>query len=255
MGINLNSIGQMEGNIIINDIPHTSAEQQGTAPLVPNNEAGTQLQAMCPLFTFDFYRPLFNVTTADVRDRLLESFLPLRSNFFQVMNGKPDLYGPFWVYTSLIFMLAAAGNLSRYLSAHNAEESGVKVHFKYDFNFVPFATSVVYGFGFFFPLVLNCLLNIFGSKTRYIDTLCLYGYATAVFVPVAVLAAIPVSILEWLLLMYAAVNSSLFLMGSLWSELSLYVDQKRFVVITLVGIVQFLFVFIFKLRFFRLIYA
>eukprot|EP01017_Pseudomicrothorax_dubius_P005506 TRINITY_DN1140_c0_g1_i7.p1 TRINITY_DN1140_c0_g1~~TRINITY_DN1140_c0_g1_i7.p1 ORF type:complete len:130 (+),score=11.43 TRINITY_DN1140_c0_g1_i7:41-430(+) len=120
MGINLNSIGQMEGNIIINDIPHTSAEQQGTAPLVPNNEAGTQLQAMCPLFTFDFYRPLFNVTTADVRDRLLESFLPLRSNFFQVMNGKPDLYGPFWVYTSLIFMLAAAGNLSRYLSAHNA---------------------------------------------------------------------------------------------------------------------------------------
>ena len=36
--------------------------------------------------------------------------------FFELEGGKkPDMYGPFWIYTTLIFALAAAGNLYNYI--------------------------------------------------------------------------------------------------------------------------------------------
>lgn len=34
--------------------------------------------------------------------------------FFVIYKEKPDLYGPFWILTTLIAVLAILGNLGRY---------------------------------------------------------------------------------------------------------------------------------------------
>jgi hypothetical protein len=45
---------------------------------------------------------------------LLTSLIPFNKRFYAEYKEKPDLYGPLWIYTTLIIMLAIAGNLSRY---------------------------------------------------------------------------------------------------------------------------------------------
>jgi hypothetical protein len=69
--------------------------------------------------------------------RLRCAFLPRKPEFLQVIGKNPDLWGPVWITTSIIFLLFAAGNFSNYLSSDD------KNHFQYEFNFVPIALVVV----------------------------------------------------------------------------------------------------------------
>jgi len=50
-----------------------------------------------------------------------------RANFLDVMEGNPDLYGPFWIATTVVFILFLGGTISQYL-AETAD-----AHFAYDF--------------------------------------------------------------------------------------------------------------------------
>jgi hypothetical protein len=76
------------------------------------------------------------VTSADVRARLLHSLVPFNPKFFDISQNTPDLYGPFWIYTTLIFIIAAAGSISGYL-----QDGGVNQNFFQEF--VPVATGIV----------------------------------------------------------------------------------------------------------------
>ena len=50
-----------------------------------------------------------------------------RANFLDVLEGNPDLYGPFWIATTVVLILFLGGTVSQYLS--NAD----KAPFAYDF--------------------------------------------------------------------------------------------------------------------------
>jgi hypothetical protein len=82
-----------------------------------------------------FLKQYFNVTTVDVRTRLLHSLIPFNPKFYDISTSKPDLYGPFWIYTTLIFIIAAAGSISGYL------QSNLSQNFFQEF--VPVATGIV----------------------------------------------------------------------------------------------------------------
>ncbi|XP_033148166.1 uncharacterized protein LOC103870835 isoform X2 [Brassica rapa] len=60
-------------------------------------------------FTVGAYKPFFDVDTSDVVDRLKESLFPFRGTFTEKTADKPDLYGPFWICTTLIFVAASIG--------------------------------------------------------------------------------------------------------------------------------------------------
>jgi hypothetical protein len=47
--------------------------------------------------------------------KLIKVFYPIKGDFLSVDSGKPDLYGPFWIYTTLISAIAASGNAFAYL--------------------------------------------------------------------------------------------------------------------------------------------
>jgi hypothetical protein len=57
----------------------------------------------------------FDITTEIVLRRFFNAFNPISGTFFNINGGKADFYGPFWILTTLILLMAASGNLAAYL--------------------------------------------------------------------------------------------------------------------------------------------
>jgi hypothetical protein len=197
----------------------------------------------------EYYQPYFNVTTNDVKERVISSLNPLKPRFFELTQENPDLYGPIWIYTTLVLVLAAAGNFAQFLHP-NADKT-----VSYNYDYVPTAAMIIYGYGFVFPIVLTILLKVFGSNsTSYIQTICCYGYSLFVFIPTFILAIIPVPILQWVLIILGIVSSTLFLVTNYGHELGKYVGKQRYILIGFIGTAQIVLLLIFKLYFFATIY-
>lgn len=143
--------------------------------------------------------------------------------FFEMSRNKPDLWGPFWIYTTLIFMISVAGNFSSYLSASD------RTKYEYDFRYTPFASLLIYSIGFGTPILLAIIMKCFGSEITLFQTICLYGYSMACYVPVIVLCILPINWLQWLLLIYATINSTSFMVVNLWSEFAKYQHQRKYI--------------------------
>ena len=77
----------------------------------------------------------FDVSTEDVRDRIINSLIPFNPKFHDISHKNPDLYGPFWIYTTLVFIIAAAGSLAKYINGDST-----KNFFQ---EFVPLAAAIV----------------------------------------------------------------------------------------------------------------
>ena len=53
-------------------------------------------------WTITYYQPLFDVDTVQVLNRIKGSLLPRpRGAFFELIAANPDLYGPFWIATTV----------------------------------------------------------------------------------------------------------------------------------------------------------
>jgi hypothetical protein len=118
-------------------------------------------QRLCPCFTIDFFQGYFEITTNELLHRLLTSLIPFNRKFYQTYKQKPDLYGPFWIYTTLIMILSIAGNYSLYLQS---TDMGSGKEFKYNFNFIPIAATIIYCMGLGLPLSLKLLMRFVGSN-------------------------------------------------------------------------------------------
>ena len=94
------------------------------------------------------------MSTEDVGKRLLASLIPFNRRFHDLFKPKPDLYGPFWIYTTLIIVLAIAGNLSRYFQMREA--------FSYNYDFIPIAATVLYSMALGLPAALKLLMRFLG---------------------------------------------------------------------------------------------
>jgi hypothetical protein len=52
----------------------------------------------------------------EIKTKLISSLIPFNKDFHQLAEDKPDLYGPFWIYTTLIFIVAVTSNMSAYIN-------------------------------------------------------------------------------------------------------------------------------------------
>lgn len=192
-------------------------------------------------FNVSFLQSYFDVETDEIIQRLLASLIPFNKNFISLVEKKPDLYGPFWIYTTLVFIVAVAGSLTKYIQ-------GAKVD-NYFQEFVPLASSVIYGIGFCLPLIIKVLMYIFGSETSFMLVLCIYAYSFSIYGPIFILC-IPVEKLQWFLLFYAVLSSTVFLLINFWTELSKYVDNRKYFILGVIGIFQISLFFVLKFKFF-----
>ena len=190
---------------------------------------------------FTFLQEYFDFETEEIIRRLIASLIPFNKNFINLVEKKPDLYGPFWIYTTLIFIAASAGSLTKYFQGAINED--------YFQKFIPLAMSVIYGIGFCLPLIIKVLMYLFGSVTPFILVLNIYGYSFSIYGPIFILC-IPFERLQWMLLFYAVLSSTCFLLLNFWKELSKYVDNRKYFILGVIGIFQFSLFFILKLKFF-----
>ena len=188
-------------------------------------------------------KPYFKVTTNEVLLRILFSLIPFNLKFYDISTENPDLYGPFWIYTCLIFILSAAGSLSRIFQ-------GAKVSSFFQ-TFVPVAAGLIYGIGFVTPFVMVMIMKCFGAKNTYVSALCIYGYSYSIFIPVFLLCSSGYVFTQWIVLAYAVFQSTSFILVNYWRELGKYVDKLRFIIIILIISCQLALFFAVKLYFFE----
>ena len=162
------------------------------------------------LLTSAGWMQYFDFDTIDISGRLKHAaafsiLSPMQPRFAELTVQRPDLYGPFWIATTLVFVSAMAGNFASYLRAEK------DVPFVSDVTKVMLSTVLWYGYVSFCPLLLYLYLRWHGAAPFLSQLVCLYGYSLAIFVPAALLCAIPSHAIEWIVLVVAAVHSTHFL--------------------------------------------
>ena len=100
------------------------------------------------------------------------------------LSPSPDLYGPFWTLTTVIFALfvfsSLAASISSYLS-HPSEQ------YDYNFQLLSIAVSLVYAYGLGFPALLWGALRYVGvTEWSLVEAIAVWGYGQFVWIPVAV---------------------------------------------------------------------
>ncbi|KAK4474333.1 hypothetical protein MN116_000428 [Schistosoma mekongi] len=219
------------------------SELHGTLEHETNVESQQTESTPSPL-TFKFYQQYFDVDTSQVVHRLTSALVPNpRINFIQhSLKPRADLYGPFWIATTLMLAAAIGGNVSNYLQSRGAVSS-----WHYDFQKVTLTSTIIYVYWWLMPLLLHAIMHFHRKNkkpqsndlendltdllersdtdsssfrntkhaNKFFDVLSTYGYSLAAFVPVAILWTIQISILQWLLFLLAVVISGAFLIFAL----------------------------------------
>ncbi|XP_014325326.1 protein YIPF1 [Xiphophorus maculatus] len=192
-----------------------------------------------PFWTFEYYQKFFDIETHHVKERILGSLMPWPGkNFIQVhLRKNPDLYGPFWICTTLVFAIAISGNLSTFLRYFGNS------NYKYtaEFGKVSIAATAIFSYAWLVPLGLwglllwrsNKILNLVSYS--FMEIVCVYGYSLAVYIPAVVLWIPHVEWLRWLSIVVALCLSSSVLVMTFWPALR--DDHPKVIIATVVGIV------------------
>lgn len=192
---------------------------------------------------FKIFKKYFQLTSQDFLLRLLNSFIPFNNKFQNLIKAKPDLYGPIWIYSSLILIISATGSLTRTLQGNNN-----KNFFQ---EFVPIAGVVIYGVGFGLPLLITFLMKIFGTNLSFVSVICTYGYSFSIFLPISIVCVIQINTLQWVALIYAVFSSTSLLVVNYYRQMGDFSKSKKLIIITIVLLFQFGLLLFFKLYFFK----
>ncbi|KAH0470461.1 hypothetical protein IEQ34_000184 [Dendrobium chrysotoxum] len=177
------------------------------APGTPYGEDAQSANSWNGYFSISSYQPYFNVDTDIVFDRLVGAVYPM-DGFCTKVDANPDLYGPVWISTTLVFLLSALGNCATYLMKNGNKP---EIAWNFDVNYVNWAASVIYGYVLAVPASFYFLLRYFGSNAGLVQLWCIWGYSLSIFIPTALLLVIPFEILKWIIILFAGSASAYFI--------------------------------------------
>lgn len=172
------------------------------------------------LWSLSFYSQFFDVDTAEVLRRCTATLFP-RANFLDVLDGNPDLYGPFWIATTVVVILFLTGTISSWLATHG------DTHYGYDFTLLSGASGLIYGYTGLIPLALWAALRWSGSEAaNVLECWALYGYANLIWIPVALISWSPVDALNYVFVALGFALSAAFLARNLYPVISTTPHQR-----------------------------
>ena len=221
-----------------------------------DSSASSRPAAASGFWSIKYYQPLFDVDTLQVLNRIKGSLLPRpKGAFFELVAANPDLYGPFWISTTLIFAMAMTGNLASYISFVATPQHP---KWTYNFNQLTLAGSVVYSYVTLLPLLFWMLLRYYEASKKLVDVLCIYGYTLSVFVPISILCVIPSNLLRWLLILVGGGISAVFLLSNFHAHLADCfpygegdAKRKMYLLLGSMGLFHIVLLVIFKIYFFH----
>ena len=247
---NLGKMGAMnryQGNINLND---PNIDQNPLSNLMYNQNQHVVEEKSNKFLSFlDKYKETFgtyfNVELNDIQLKLKGSLIPLNKSFYQSIEIKADLYGPFWIFTTIIFLISLIGNFSSYIHAEDKEK------FIYDYNHVPHAIFIIYGFGFGAPIILWLIMRfIFKIEIDLVTNMCIYGYSYTILVPILLICIIPFKLIATLALLYFLIHSCTFLFYNMYMVIEQKAPKSKYVVLGLLGGIQLMLFFFLKFYFF-----
>ncbi|XP_028987745.1 protein YIPF1 [Betta splendens] len=173
-----------------------------------------------PFWTFEYYQRFFDIETHHVKERVIGSMLPWPGkNFIHIyLRRNPDLYGPFWICTTLVFAIAISGNLSKFLTSLG--KSGYK--YTPEFPKVTIAATAIFSYAFLVPLALwgfllwrnNKIMNLVSYS--FMEVVCVYGYSLSIYIPAVVVWILPYEWLRWCSIVVALCLSGSVLVLTFW---------------------------------------
>jgi len=175
-------------------------------------------------WTIEYYQPYFDVDTKTVLRRCYSTLIPTSRNYLSThLTPSADLYGPFWTLTTLIFSLFVFSSLASSITAYLSDPaaSSPTDPIEYDFSLLSIAVGIVYAYGLGVPVLLWLGLRYLGvGEWSVIEAIAVWGYGQFVWIPVAVLCVIPVSIVRWVLCGVAFLISGFFLAANVYPILA-----------------------------------
>ena len=187
----------------------------------------------------------FDVEFNDIKQKIKGSLIPFNKSFYQSIETNSDLYGPFWIFTTIIFLIALIGNISSYMHSEDKDK------FVYDYNHVPHAIFIIYGFGFGAPFILWIIMKfLFKIDIDLITNICIYGYSYTILIPILLICIIPLKLISTLALLYFLIHSCTFLFYNMYLVIQQKAQKSKYIVLGLLGGIQLLLFFFLKFYFF-----
>merc|ERR1712146_50188 len=124
-----------------------------------------------------------------------------------------DLYGPFWLCTTLWITIGVVGN---FVSKLHHIRSASKESWQYDFKEASIACIVVYSYVALMSLVIWAMMKWKAVPAAFQDVLCVYGYS--MFVPFlgAILCGVPNAMFQWAVCLLCGFWSCFYLLANFW---------------------------------------
>ncbi|THU59112.1 hypothetical protein C4D60_Mb03t21560 [Musa balbisiana] len=234
---------ETQGKISVVFRPLSDADDTFSKP-ASGGSSESQPTGWMQSLTVGAYKPYFDVDTSDVLERIRDSLFPFRGNFTEKTADNPDLYGPFWICTTLIFVAAAIGTFVTYV-AHKLQ----KKEWDYDINLVNWSAGLFYGYVIFVPLGLYVILKYFSVPSGLVQLWCLYGYSLFIFIPASCLSIVPVEIFRWVIVGGAGFMSAAFVAMNLHTHIK-SAGERWFLIVAGIFLLQLALAVILKLYFF-----
>eukprot|EP01084_Bolivina_argentea_P124629 220852_1 len=186
----------------------------------PNENEINPSNARC--WNVEYYQTYFDIDTSQELYRLKKALFPFLSGQFydKELNDKPDLYGPFWITTTLAFLMAAMGNFSSYI---NSDEI-VSGEWNGDITRISEAATFLYTGIVLVPSILYLVLRTYEETSGLIELVSLYGYSLMPFIVACILCIAPWNFFDWIVVITAMCSSILFLIKNIYKPLS---DEKK----------------------------
>ncbi|KAF7967054.1 hypothetical protein HWV62_35983 [Athelia sp. TMB] len=135
-------------------------------------------------WNIEYYQAYFDVDTTTVLKRCYSTILPTSTDYITThLTPNPDLYGPFWVLTTLIFTLYLSSSLGASISSFLSSPDKA---FEYDFGLLSISVTLVYAYGLALPVLLWLALRYIGvGEWSPVEAIAVWGYAMFVWIPVS----------------------------------------------------------------------
>ncbi|KAA1474513.1 Yip1-domain-containing protein [Dentipellis sp. KUC8613] len=189
----------------------------------------SQTKGSASFWTPEYYQSYFDVDTKTVLSRCITTLNPFSPSYTSAhLTPYPDLYGPFWTLTTLIFALFVTSSLAASIVSYLSDPG---TEYDYDFTLLSVAVGLVYAYGLGVPIMLWAALKwwvglgTMGEGWGVVEAVSVWGYGMFVWIPVSVLCVIPVPLVRWVLTGIAFAVSGYYLVKNVYPVLA-SADQK-----------------------------
>ncbi|GMH37038.1 hypothetical protein BSKO_04911 [Bryopsis sp. KO-2023] len=237
--------------------PHSASGKIGTGGEAPNESLLAGAEGSTPnepedggklgWLSLKRFQKYFDVDTKDVLWRMGNSSLgPFKGNFFDNVKDNPDLYGPFWITTTLVFLTAVSSNIVSWYNHHEKEHKDAKDDkddkdhkiWNSDFSRLAHASILYYCYVFGVGLCVWGFLRCFKSEVHLSHVWCMYGYMMTTFLPISFLLMLPFDVLRKLSVAIVTIYSGIFLLRNFKEAIYSAAPTRATVVLVVLGLIH-----------------